>query len=257
MLFVADVGNSSVAFGVMDSDGKAVFGSRVEAVRSKSADEYAVLFSEILRLHGFDAREVADAILCSVVPPLTRTVSRAIRTLFGVCPIEIGAGVKTGLNIRIDVQTQLGADLVANAVAALADGIRPTVIADLGTATTLTVITREGILDGVIIAPGLRVSLDALAEYGAELPDVSVKPPKRLIGKNTQDSMRSGVLYGHAAMLDGLIERIREETDERNLRVIATGGLAEAVLPYCREKMEYRRDLTLEGLYRIWQKNRK
>lgn len=257
MLFVADIGNSSVTFGVMDDEGKPILRSRVEAERNKSADEYAVLFAQILQLHGFDAREVTEAILCSVVPSLTRAVSGAIRTLFAVNPMEVGAGVRTGLNIRIDVQTQLGADLVANAVAALSEKVCPTVIADLGTATTLTVITREGILDGVIIAPGLRVSLDALAEYGAELPDVSVKPPRRMIGKNTEDSMRSGVLYGHAAMLDGLILRIREELGEDSLRLIATGGLAEAVLPYCRERMEYRPDLTLEGLYRIRLKNRK
>ena len=171
--------------------------------------------------------------------------------------MEVGPGIKTGLQIKIDVQTQLGADLVANAVAALAQVEPPMVIVDFGTATTFTVLNREGVLDGVIIAPGVRTSLNALADYGSELPDSSVAPLKRLIGKNTQDSMRSGVLYGQAAMLEGMLLRIRESLQTNALRVVTTGEFAQTVLPYCREQTEHLLALTLRGLYLLAVKNRK
>ena len=257
MLFAVDIGNSSVSFGIFDDRGVLLLKSKVDAVKSKSADEYAVLFQAILRLRGFDGARMTESIVSSVVPPLTRAVSEAIYTLFGVRPIEVGPGVRTGLNIRIDSLTQLGADLVANAVAAQAIAPSPFVVLDLGTATTFTVVNGEGVLEGVIISPGVRLSLDALAEFGAELPDISVAPPKRLIAKNTQDSMRSGVLLGHAAMIDGMLERIRHELGVDRLRVIASGGLADAVLPYCSTEMELRPNLTLEGLYLLAVKNRK
>ena len=257
MLFAADIGNSSISFGVFDDGGRLLLKSKVEAVKARSADEYAVLFRDILSLYRFDSANISGGIVCSVVSPLTGTVCAAIGRLFGIRPMEVGPGVKTGLNIKIDLQAQLGADIVANAVAAAALAEPPLVIVDFGTATTFTVINRQGVLEGVVICPGVRVSLDALAQSGAELPDVSVAPPRRLIGKNTQDSMRAGVLYGHAAMTDGLIDRIRGGLGERQLGVLATGGLADAVLPYCREQAEHRPDLTLEGLQLLWLKNRK
>ena len=141
-------------------------------------------------------------------------------------------------------------------MAALEEFSFPTVIVNLGTATTFTVIDKSGTLDGVIIAPGVRMSMDALAEYGAELPDISVSPPKRMIGKNTGDSMRSGVLYGHAAMLDGMINRIAEEL-RGEVTAVITGGLAPTVIPYCKTAFTYRPDLTLTGLYRIAEKNKR
>lgn len=255
MLFAADIGNSSVSFGVFDGGGTLCLKSKVDAVKTKSADEYAVLFSGILKLYGFDLRQITGCILCSVVPPLTRAVSSAMQKLFGSAPLEVGPGMKTGLNMKIELQTQLGADLVANAVAASARFEAPLAIVDMGTATTFTVIDREGRLEGVIIAPGVRVSMDSLAQYASELPDISIAPPKRLIAKNTQDSMRSGVLYGHAAMVDGLIGGIRRDLNVDRLTVVATGGLAETVLPYCSVRAEYCPDLTLTGLYLLHRKN--
>ena len=257
MLFASDIGNSSISFGVFDDAGVLLLKSKVDAVKTRSADEYAVLFRGILNLYRFDCSGITDGIVCSVVPPLTRTVCSAIQLLFGVPPLEVGPGVKTGLNIKIDLQAQLGADLVANAVAALSQVSAPLAIVDFGTATTFTVINREGILEGVIICPGIRVSLDALARSGAELPDISVAPPRRFIAKNTRDSMRAGVLFGHAAMTDGLIAKIRGTLGADRLRLIATGGYAEAVLPYCAEHAEHLPDLTLTGLYLLFRKNRK
>ena len=257
MLLAVDIGNSSVVFGVFDPNGRIVFQSRAEASVGKSADEYAVLLRSLFSFYGVDHGTVHRCILSSVVPPVTHAIACAVEKLTGIRPLEIGPGVKTGLNIKIDTQAQLGSDLVADAVAALSEFHTPVVIVNMGTATTFTVIDRQGILDGVIIAPGVRISMDALAQYGSELPDISVAPPKRLIGKNTQDSVRSGVLYGHAAMLDGMIARIADELKEQKLTAIATGGLAQTVLPYCKTEFAYRRDLTLQGLYLIAEKNKR
>ncbi len=257
MLLAVDIGNSSVALGVFDPNGNLTFQCRVEASEGKSADEYAVLFHSLFALRGVDPSTVDACILSSVVPPVTHAVSRAVESLVGCRPLIVGPGVKTGLNIRVDVQTQLGSDLVADAVAALSEFSAPMVVVNMGTVTTLSAIRRDGTLEGVVIAPGVRISMDALARSGSELPDISVATPKHVVGKNTQDSMRSGVLYGHAAMLDGMISRIGEELGEDALTVVCTGGLAETVLPYCRTKSVYRPDLTLKGLYLIAQKNKR
>ena len=254
MLFAVDVGNTSVKFGVFGPDGRPVLRGKAEAARTRSADEYAVLFGSILALHGHTASELTAGIVGSVVPPLTGTVCAAVERLCGVRPLEVGPGVRTGLNIRVDLQSQLGADIVANAVAAVSLAAPPLLVADFGTATTFTVINRQGGLEGVVICPGLRVSQEALARGGAELPDVPLTPPHRLIGKNTRESMQSGVIYGHAAMTDGLIARLREELGEPGLPVLATGGLAAAVLPCCREQLRHLPDLTLLGLYQIWRR---
>ncbi len=257
MLLAVDIGNSSVSLGVFSTDGAMVFQSRAEASAGKSADEYAVLFRALFAFHGVDHKSVTECVLSSVFPPVTHAVSRAVEMLTGCKPLEVGPGVKTGLNMKIDAQTQLGSDLVADAVAALSEFSAPLILVNMGTVTTFTAINRGGVLDGVIITAGVRMSMDSLARYASELPDISVAAPKRVIGKNTGDSMRSGILYGHAAMLDGMVERIKEEMKESQVTVVATGGLAATVMPYCRTQMEYRPDLTLTGLYQIARKNRR
>ncbi len=257
MLLAVDIGNSSVGLGVFSDDGKLVCQTRAEASAGKSADEYAVLFQSLLAFRGVDHRSVTECVLSSVFPPVTHAVSAAVERLTGRKPLEVGPGVKTGLNLRVDAQTQLGSDLVADAVAALAEFPAPLILVNMGTVTTLTAVNRNGALEGVIITAGVRTSMDSLATYASELPDISVTPPKRVIGKNTEDSMRSGILYGHAAMLDGMVERVTEELKESNVTVVATGGLASAVIPYCKTEMEYRPDLTLTGLCHIARKNKR
>ena len=257
MLLAVDIGNSSIDLGVFDDHGTLTVKSKMSAVKSKCTDEYAVMLHGILSLHGIRANEITEGIISSVVPPLTRAVSSAVHELFGFVPIEVGPGIKTGLNIKIDSQAQLGADIVANAVAASARYPAPCVIVDVGTATTFTVIDQNGVLAGVIIAPGIRVSLDALSHHAAELPDVSIGLPKRFIAKNTNDSMNVGVIYGHAFMIDGFIARLGRELGAQTPSVVVTGGLAETVLPYCVSDMTYLPDLTLTGLRLIYQKNKK
>ena len=257
MLLAVDIGNSSVCLGLFQQDGKLVFQSRAEASAGKSADEYAVLFRGLFDFHGIDYRTVRESILSSVFPSVTRAVSCAVEMLTGCRPLEVGPGVKTGLNMKIDAQTQLGSDLVADAVAAIAGFSAPMIVVNMGTVTTFTAINRNHVLDGVVITAGVRMSMDSLARYASELPDISVEAPKRLIGKNTGESMRSGILYGHAAMLDGMVARIAEEMKENEVTVIATGGLASAVMPYCKTVFEYCPDLTLTGLYHIARKNKR
>ncbi|MBE6632876.1 MAG: type III pantothenate kinase [Ruminococcaceae bacterium] len=256
MLLAVDIGNSSITVGVFHEEGRLLSENRLQTVVGKSADEYAILLQGLFSLYGIDRGALTESIVSSVVPSLTHAVCAAVEQLLGAPPKVVGPGIKTGLNIRIDAQAQLGADLVANAVGALECCQPPMVIADLGTATTLTVIGKSGALEGVVIAPGVRLSLNALSNHGAELPDSDVASPKRLIAKNTGDSMRAGVVIGHAAMLEGLLERIEEELGSP-VTVPITGGLAEAVLPHCRRAYLHRPHLTLEGLCAIARKNRK
>lgn len=255
MLLAVDIGNSSIDLGVFAQDGNLVMKSKISTDRAKSADEYAVLLQGIFLLKGVDRNNITGSILSSVVPPITIAVASAISSLFGIKTLEVGPGIKTGLNIRIDSQTELGADIVANAVSALGTAAGPLLIIDFGTATTLTVIDDKNTLIGVIIAPGVRVSLDALSMQASELPDVSIAMPKRLIGKNSGESMNSGVLNGHALMIDGFFGKISSELKTDKLKVIATGGLAGTILPLCGTPIQYVPDLTLEGLKLLYHKN--
>lgn len=255
MLLAVDIGNSSIDLGVFAQDGSLVMKSKISTDRAKSADEYAVLLQGIFLLKGVDMKNITGSILSSVVPPITIAVASAINSLFGIKALEVGPGIKTGLNIKIDSQTELGADIVANAVSALGTEAGPMLIIDFGTATTLTVIDDKNTLIGVIIAPGVRVSLDALSMQASELPDVSIARPRRLIGKNSRESMNSGVLNGHALMIDGFFGKISAELKTDNLKVIATGGLADTILPLCETSIQYVPDLTLEGLKLLYHKN--
>ncbi len=256
MLLALDIGNSSIDIGVFSKDGSLKLRSKISADRAKSADEYAVLLKGIFELNSLSLESIDGSIVASVVPPLTLAVASAIDRLFGIKSLEVGPGIKTGLNIKIDSQTELGADIVANAVSALSKGESSLLIIDFGTATTLTVIDKNSALAGVIIAPGVRVSLDALSMQASELPDVSIAMPKRLIGKNSRESMNSGVLNGHALMIDGFCAKIQKELQTGDLRVIATGGLADIILPLCETPIQYEPDLTLEGLKILYHKNK-
>lgn len=256
MVLAVDIGNSSIGFGLFDGDGGLRKKWKVSALPARTADEYAVLVSGLLQLHGVSRQEVTDCILSSVVSTLTRDLRSTLQLLFGVRVLEVGPGIKTGLNIRIESQTELGADLVANAVATLAQFAPPAVIVDIGTATTFTVLGKDGALEGAVIAPGLRMSMDALSAGASELPDASLVPPKRLIGKNSRESMNIGVLYGQAFLIDGFLDRFRQTFQAETFCAVATGGLAETVLPFCKQKLTHCPDLTLQGLYHLWKKNK-
>ncbi len=252
MLFACNAKNTNISFGVFDGE-RLVFDSRIATSCDKSADEYAILLQSIFAMYQVDLPAIDGAVIASVVRPLTVTLCQAVERLMRVKPMLVGPGVKTGLNIKTDIPSQVGADIVANAVAATALADSPMVLLDLGMATTLAGINAAGDLCGVLICPGVRSSLDALSDQASDLPAIALETPRHLLGKNTIESMAGGIIYGHAAMIDGLLDRIAEEWNTDSLTVLATGGYAEQIIPYCRRRTEIRYEphLALLGLKRI------
>lgn len=232
------------------------FTARVATSRTRTEDEYALIFSNILSLRGMDLKKVDGAIISSVVPELKPILVRAVRMLCGLTPLLVGAGVKSGLDIKIDNPAQLGSDLVVGAVGALARYPKPLLVFDFGTATTLSVLDGKGRYRGGMIMPGLRLAMEALSNRTAQLPHVDLEAPAHVIGTNTVDCMNSGAIYGNAAMLDGVIERVEAELGEKIAAVVATGGLISKVAPHCRHEIVIDDDLMLWGLKIIYEKNK-
>ncbi len=256
MLLAIDVGNSITSIGLFDNHKKLQFLASMDTDSRKTADQISVDLMNLFALYHFDYHTVTGAIFCSVVPPLNFMMEKALTRLLGKAPMVVGPGVKTGLNIRMDFQTQVGADIVADAVSALEKFAPPIVTIDMGTATTIGVISEGRTYEGGLLLPGVNVSLDALSRRAAQLPDISLQYPKSLIGKNTEDCMRSGIVYGTAGMLDGIIDRIREQLGTTSLSVVATGGNAPVIVKYCKNKIVYDKYLLMEGLLAIYLKNR-
>lgn len=256
MLLAVDIGNSTISIGLFDREGALQFRASLDTDPRKTADQICVDLMNLFQLYHFRYQEVTDSILCSVVPPLNFMMERALGRLLGKPPMVVGPGVKTGLNIRLAVQSQVGADIVADAVAALEQFRPPIVTIDMGTATTIGVISEGRTYEGGLLLPGVNVSLDALSRRAAQLPAISLQQPKSLIGKTTEDCMRSGIVYGTASMLDGIIDRIREEFPGRELSVVATGGSAPLIVRFCRNRIVYDKTLLMKGLWAIYQRNR-
>jgi len=281
MLLALDVGNSSISIGVFDvapnavsdSDTKnialqifasaMVCSSKISVSLARCADEYSILFLNVLTLHKVDIDSIDGVIISSVVPQLTAVIREASRKILKPdSPIyTVGPGIKTGLNIKVDDTAQLGSDIVANTVAAIAIMSKaPIIIIDTGTATTITAVDKNQSMAGTIIIPGIRISLDALVNSAAMIPFVSIDEKRSdfpVLGKNTQESIVSGIINGHSFIIDGFIEKIRSELGMENASVIATGGLANIVLYNCKEKIEIYPYLTLFGLMKIYELNRK
>lgn len=253
MILTLDVGNTNIVIGGFLKD-KLAFVSRIATDTKKTEDEYAVLFKNIAELHNVTEAEVSGAIISSVVPPLTNTLKLALSTVFGVSALVVGPGIKTGINIKCDNPASVGADLICACVAAHYVYGSPSLIVDMGTATKMMVVDETGTFTGAAIIPGVNIGLKALASGTAQLPQISLEAPKSVIGKNTIDCMRSGVVFGNACMIDGMIDRFNKEAGEE-LKVIATGGLAESIVPYCKAEISLDKDLLLKGLYIIYKKN--
>ncbi len=253
MLLTIDIGNSNVTVGGFDGDVLS-FTARLATDSRLTSDQYAVQLKNIMQLYGQAADEVEDCIISSVAPQVAASVSAAVTKLCDVIPLQIGPGVKTGLNIKIDNPAQLGADLVAGAVGALNEYTLPCIIIDMGTATTLSVIDSKGAFLGGSIGAGVSLTLKALCENTAQLPDITITAPNSVIGTNTVDSMRAGIVLGAAAMLDGLIERIEDELGQ-TATVVATGGLSKSIILNCKKNIIYNENLLLDGLKEIYEKN--
>lgn len=253
MILTIDIGNTNIAFGFFEHDAL-VFVAHVATNALLTEDEYAAKLYQTLTLHGEKVSSVEGAIISSVVPPLNSVMKKAVGFLFGVEPIIVGPGIKTGISIHCDMPSSVGSDLICACVAVHSIYGSPSLIVDMGTATKMMVLRTGGTFIGVSIIPGVYMGMEALAAGTAQLPQVSLETPSDVIGKNTPDSMRSGVIYGNAALVDGMIDRINEEMGE-SLPVYVTGGAATLITPYCRHEMKLDSGLVLKGLYILYEKN--
>ena len=253
MLICVDIGNSNITIGVFDGD-NLKFTARLATDNRRTSDQYAIEIRDIIHIYEIERSEITNAAIASVVPTVGSAVERAITKLFGIKPIVLGPGVKTGLNIKIDNPAQLGADLAAGAVGALAKYPYPSIVIDMGTATTVSVIGKKGEFLGGVIAAGIKLTMDALTSGTAQLPSVGLEAPKKVIGTNTNDCIKSGLIIGQAAMLDGIICRIERELGTKTT-VIATGGLSPEVVRHCEREIILDDNLLLDGLKIIHDKN--
>ena len=255
MVLAVDVGNSTTTVGLFNGEGKLLFRATLETSRNKTLDQCAIDLLGVFGLYGADVKAVDGTILSSVVPPLTAVFTDALTRLTGKTPMVVGPGIKTGLNIKAEIHNQLGSDIVASAVAAIAAYPSPIVMVDLGTATSASLIVGS-VYEGCVIMPGLTLALEAMWDRADALPPISLETtaPVELLGRTTEEAMRSGVLYGHASMVDGMVDRMEAQLGQP-VTVVATGGNAPCILPYCKRTIQYDADLVMTGLYLLYQKN--
>ena len=239
------------------------YGDEIKFVASIATDErltkeqYACQIRDVLQLYNVQINQIKGAVLCSVVPAVTTTVQKAIKLLTGIMPLNVASGLKTGLQIRRDNPNALGSDLVANAVFALENKKLPCIVIDMGTVTTFTVVDKKGTLIGTAIASGVKSSIDTLRHVGAQLPAIRMEAPKKgILGRNTVDAMKSGTIFGAAAMVDGMIDRISDELGEKPY-VLLCGGTGEFLAPFITRDVVCDANVTLKGLIAIWHKNQK
>lgn len=254
MILALDVGNTNIVIGCIDEK-NIYFEGRVATDINKTEMEYAVMFKNILDIYDVDQALLEGAIISSVVPPLDNNLSRAVHAVTGFVPIEVNIHKNLGLKLNVDNANEIGNDLIVSTVAAMAEFKPPMIIIDMGTATTFWVVDANGVPCGGAIMPGVKISQEALTGRTSQLPSISLSGDTDVIGRNTVDCMKSGMIYGTAAMVDGMIDRINEELGYETT-VIATGGLAGGIIPYCKKKIIYRDDLLIRGLWHIYEKNK-
>lgn len=252
MLLAVDVGNTNIVLGVIDGE-KLVSSGRFSTNIYETEDECAMKIYSFLNLHN--NIQIDGAIISSVVPALVTTLKKAIYTVCKVNAIVVGPGIKTGLSIKIDDPAQLGADLVVGAVAAKEKYPQPTIIFDLGTATTGSVLDKNGNFLGGTITTGVKTSINALSAGAALLPQIDITAPKKIIGTNSIESMQSGCVIGTACMLDGLIDKFEQELGEK-ATVVVTGGLGKSIAKNCSHDMIIDENLLIDGLRIIYNKNK-
>ena len=255
MVLAIDVGNTNIVIGCFKNE-EILFNERISTNRNATDLEYAIQIKNILEIHNIDTKTVEGAIMSSVVPSVTANMRDAVAKLTEKEPLIVGPGIKTGLRILTDNPAQLGSDLVVDAVAGINFYPTPQIIIDMGTATTFSVIDKAANYLGTLIIPGMNTSLDALSSGAAQLPNVNLDIPKRVVGTNTAECMSNGIMFYTASGLDGCIERIEEELNEK-CTVIATGGLASTVVPLCKKDIIYDNDLLLKGLMIIYNRNKR
>ena len=261
MLLAFDVGNTNIVVGVFD-DGKLIYDARLQTDRQKSTDEYGMLIKQLFAHAGLSMEDVTDIIIATVVPPVLFTLQHLSQKYFGINPIVVASGIKTGLIVKYDNPKQLGADRIVNAVAAVHKYGGPVIVIDTGTATTFCAVTEKGEYLGGAIAPGLKISADTLFSRTAQLPNVELERPAKVINRNTNGCMQSGLIYGHMGMVEYIVRKMKEELAEyavsdKPITVVATGGMA-GMIETGVDCIDYiDRELTLDGLLLLYEKNKR
>jgi type III pantothenate kinase len=253
MLLAIDIGNSNVVLGVFDRE-RLVENWRVGTKTQITPDEYAMIFKDLFNFAGLDFSRIDGVIISTVVPPLLPVMAEMSRKYFRMEPLVVTHELKTGITIRYDNPKEIGADRIVNAAAAYRLYGGPLIIVDFGTATTFCAVTRSGEYLGGAIAPGVKISAEALFQRAAKLPRVELVKPRSVIGSDTISAMQAGILYGYAGLVDGIVERMKKELSPE-AKVVATGGLAELVAPETRSIKEIKPHLTLEGLRLLFEIN--
>ena len=253
MILTIEIGNSTITLGGVEG-GAIRFECRINTDRVKTSDTYCIDLKTLFEIYGIDMESIEGVIIASVVPQVLNSVRTAIRKLLNTEPLVVGPGLKTGLDIRLENPGQMGADLVAADVAALSEHKPPLIIIDMGTATTMAVLDPNGAHLGGCVCPGVKISLEALTGNTSLLPGIQLDSPKQALGRNTADAMRSGIMFGTASMLDGMIDRFRAETGW-DFTIVATGGLAKRIVPLCHNEIVYDRHLIIKGLARLYRDN--
>lgn len=253
MILTIDIGNSNIVFGGVEGD-EILFEARLRTEAIKTSDQYSMDLKNLLDVYHIDPENIEGAIIASVVPQVLNSLQTAVKKLTGKSAMVVGPGLKTGLDIRLENPSHTGADLVVGCVAALREHKPPMIVVDMGTATTMVVLDEKGALVGGCIAPGVKISMDALTERTALLPGLQLDMPRRAIGRNTIDSMRSGIMLGSACMIDGMIDRMEQELGCKTT-VVITGGIAKFIAPLCKREMVYDKDLLVKGLALLYRDN--
>ncbi len=254
MILALDAGNTNIVLGCLDEN-EVYFECRLATDRNKTTAEYAVVFKNVLDIYGIDLNDIDGAIMSSVVPPINNMLKEAIHIVTGYKPIEVNVNMRHGVKMSTDNPEQLGNDILVSLAAVMKEYKPPMVIFDLGTATTIAVVDKDGVFRGMAIMPGIKISQDALTMRTSQLPAISFEAPPNIIGTNTVDAMKSGLIFGNAAMMDGMIDRIEEELGER-ATVIATGGLSECVAGECRHEIILDDMMMLKGLRILYDMNK-
>lgn len=255
MLSTVDIGNTNIKMGFFENE-ELKFTFTFSTKHSWTADEYASDLYSLMRVNGIKKSDIDGCILSSVVPQINARICAAFEQVCRIKPLIVGPGIKTGLNIRIEDPSTLGSDLVVSCVAANRYYPNPTIVISMGTATVFCVIDKDGSMLGGPIAPGVNISLEALTKGTALLYSVSLDAPKSVIGKNTDKSIRAGVVWGSACMIDGMIDKIESELGEK-CTLVATGGLSYSIIKNCTHQIEIRPDLIMQGLRLIYEKNQR
>ena len=254
MLLALDIGNTNIVAGCFDGD-EILFSERIKTDTSKTDIEFVVLIEAVLKLHNVSVDSIEGVAVSSVVPQVNTVITAAVKKMLNLTPLFVGPGVKTGINVAIDDPSSAGADLIVDAVAGLNEYGAPLIMIDMGTATTITVLDKNRNFIGGAILPGVGSAMDSLVNKTSQLPRISLEGPKKPIGRNTVDSMKSGIILGQAAAMDGLIDRMWEELGYET-KIVATGGLAPSIIPECTHEITVDDNLILKGLKYIYDRNK-